>query len=95
MRKVLNKNKESIINFRTKESVKKKASKIFEKMGMDTSTALNLFLHNVIITKGLPLNLVTENGYTKKYEKKLLESSKDMDTKVYNSVKDLMNDLNN
>lgn len=88
------KNKQSVINFRTKESVKRKANIIFEKMGLDMSTALNTFLYNVIIRKGLPMNLVTENGYTVEYERELLASAKDILPKEYHSIKELMRDLN-
>jgi DNA-damage-inducible protein J len=87
--------KESVINFRTKESVKKEASKIFDKMGLDMSSALNTFLHNVIIRKAMPMNLITENGYTIAREQEIIAAAKDILPKEYSSVKDLMNDLNN
>ena len=89
------KRKEAIINFRTKETVKNKTNKIFNAVGLDMSSALNLFLHNVIITKGIPLNIVTQNGYTVQDELDMLSSSKDTaNIKTYKNFNDLWKDLN-
>lgn len=88
-------NKESIVNFRTKASVKKEATKIFDKMGLDMSSALNTFLYNVIIRKAMPMNLITENGYTVAYERELLAASKDeKGMKTYTNMEDFWKDLN-
>lgn len=88
-------NKQAIINFRTKASVKKEASKIFDKMGMDMSTAMNTFLHSVIIHRGMPMNLVTENGYTVAHERELIAASKDeKGMKTYKNMEDFWKDLN-
>ncbi len=86
--------KQTVINFRTKENIKNKANKIFDKVGLDMSSALNLFLHNVIITNSLPFQTVTENGYTHKEEIAMLASAKD--TKkitTHKNISDMWNDL--
>lgn len=44
----------SLISFRTKQSTKKKAEKIFDDMGVSMSSALNMFLTQVVRDKGLP-----------------------------------------
>lgn len=42
------------INFRVEESVKEKASKLFAELGLDMSTALNMFLRQSLIEGGMP-----------------------------------------
>ena len=86
--------KQTVINFRTKENIKNKANKIFDKVGLDMSSALNLFLHNVIITNSLPFQIVTENGYTLKEELEMVRSVKDKkNISTHKSVSDMWKDL--
>ena len=88
------KEKQDVINFRVKSRVKREASKIFDKMGMDMSTALNLFLHNVLIRKAMPMQLVTENGYTYKYESEILADLRDTNNyKSFDTVDQMIADL--
>lgn len=42
------------INFRVDENVKNQATAIFEDLGLDMSTALNLFLRQAILYGGIP-----------------------------------------
>ena len=42
------------VNFRTNKRILSRADKIFEKMGLDRSTALNMFLNRVEAEQGLP-----------------------------------------
>lgn len=44
----------SLISFRTKQSTKKKAEKIFDDIGVSMSSAINMFLTQVVRDKGLP-----------------------------------------
>ena len=67
----------SRVHVRIKDKTKKSAQKIFEKMGLDLSTAINLYLHQVILTKGIPFPLFTENGLTFQQEKEILEAEKE------------------
>jgi addiction module RelB/DinJ family antitoxin len=92
----INRSKNSVINFRTSEKVKKDSTKLLNKMGLDMSTALNLFLNNIIITKTLPMKIVTENGYTPELEDEILRASKDkIGSKTYTNMKDFWADINN
>ncbi len=56
------------IQIRTKANVKKDAQKIFSALGLDLSTAINLYLQQVIIRKGIPFTMLTENGMTPERE---------------------------
>ena len=58
------------------------------------SSALNLFLYNVVIKKAIPFDIVTENGYTPEQESKILGYSKELEGKSFKNTKELMNYLN-
>lgn len=65
----------TIVNFRTKTNIKEKAAKLFGQMGLDMSSALNMFLVKVIDMKAIPFRVTTVNGYPEKFERELLELS--------------------
>jgi DNA-damage-inducible protein J len=48
------------INIRVDNDVKNKAQNIFSNLGMDMTTAVNIFLRQVIRKNGIPFELVTE-----------------------------------
>lgn len=48
------------LNIRTPKDVKIKAEKIFDELGISTTTAFNIFLKQVIRTNGIPFELVLE-----------------------------------
>ena len=48
------------INIRVDGDVKNKAQDIFAALGMDMTTAINIFLRQAIRTNGIPFELVTE-----------------------------------
>lgn len=52
------------INVRVDESVKKQASELFEELGLDMSTALNLFLRQAISYGGIPFEIRKPNKIT-------------------------------
>ena len=45
------------INVRVDENLKKQASELFEELGLDTSTAINLFLRQAVNYGGIPFAL--------------------------------------
>ena len=61
------------IQIRTKEKTKKTAMQILEKLGLDLSTAINIYLVQIIEKRGIPFEVVTENGLTPAEEKKILK----------------------
>ncbi|MBI2577927.1 MAG: type II toxin-antitoxin system RelB/DinJ family antitoxin [Candidatus Wildermuthbacteria bacterium] len=42
------------LNIRIDKEIKEKAGKTLSSLGLDTSTAIRLFLHQVVIEQGLP-----------------------------------------
>ena len=83
------------INFRTKQAYKTKAQHILAELGLDMSTAMNMFLVQVIQKKGIPFPILTENKMTPESEKHILEETEDAkkNEKVYSSSKELFDDV--
>ena len=78
------------INTRVEPKVKEKANSIFKRIGLSTSDAVNMFLHNVVIHNGIPFDLKIPNAVTLKAindveEKKNLESGDSLDD-VFNAL---------
>ena len=48
------------INIRTESEVKAKAQDVFSRLGMDLSTAINLFLRQVIYKQGVSFDISVE-----------------------------------
>lgn len=49
------------ISIRTDSEVKEAANEIFKKIGLDMSTAVNIFLRQVVISNGIPFSIQAEN----------------------------------
>ena len=88
------------INIRTDANLKKAATKILEGMGLDMSSAVKLFLNQVVITKKIPFPIRTVNGFTVEEEESLkrdiAEAEKEFKEgklKVYDSIEELHDDI--
>ncbi|MCX6715943.1 MAG: type II toxin-antitoxin system RelB/DinJ family antitoxin [Candidatus Taylorbacteria bacterium] len=85
------------IQLRIDAQTKKRAQSVFKKLGIDISSAMKLFLNQVIKTGSIPFVVRTANGYTPEFERMLLDEIKAMESgkeKSFKSVRDLMADLN-
>jgi DNA-damage-inducible protein J len=67
----------STIQVRIKDSKKKAAKKVFDTIGIDMSSAIKLYLHQVVITQSIPFKIVTENRMTPKQEAEILKASRE------------------
>lgn len=61
------------IQVRTDEKTKKSAMRILSNLGLDLSTAINMYLVQIIAKKGIPFQILTENGYTPEAEAAILK----------------------
>lgn len=80
------------ITIRVDEKVKKEAEELFHEMGLNMSTAMNIFLKRCILEEGIPFELKVPN-------KKTLKALDDVNkgkglSKEFDSIKELMEDLN-
>ncbi|MEI8230889.1 MAG: type II toxin-antitoxin system RelB/DinJ family antitoxin [Candidatus Peregrinibacteria bacterium] len=63
------------IQIRTNPKTKKDAQKVLSKLGLDLSTAINVYLVQIVATQSIPFQIVTENGYTPAAEQKMLKEA--------------------
>lgn len=76
---------------RIDSEIKKQASSIFEKLGLDMSSAVNIFLHQCVLKGGLPFKVEIPN-YTESTLKAMEEAekiSRDPSAESYSSMEDL------
>ena len=52
--------KNTVISVRVQEETKKEAERLFEEIGLSMSTAVNLFLKQVVLTGKIPFELSAE-----------------------------------
>lgn len=62
------------IQIRIDEKTKRSAKRVFGKLGIDMSTAIKVFLKQVVTHNGIPMRLVTENGITPAEERAILKA---------------------
>jgi len=65
------------IQLRIDNKTKRQASNIIKKLGLDLSTAIKLYLKQIIINQGIPFRVRTENGYTPEFEDSLLRAEEE------------------
>lgn len=63
------------LSARVDADTKEKANEIFQKLGINLSTAVNIYLHSVVINQGIPFPLTLNklnisNAYAIEYEEK-------------------------
>ena len=84
-----------VIQIRIDAGTKNKAQKVLEGMGFDMSSAVKVFLRQVINTNSIPFTIYTENGFTHFAEKRTLRETKEAlkKGKRYSSTKDAFDDI--
>lgn len=77
----------SVINIRTDTDVKQEAERIYKRLGMNMSTAVNIFLRQTIRKNGIPFD-VTLDEPSEELIREMEETKKlidDNNAKQYNS----------
>lgn len=84
----------AIINVRVDENVKKQANELFEDLGLDMSTALNLFLRQAIRYGGIPFEIRKPNEETLDAMDEVRRiRNGELKAKRYNNVEEMFTDL--
>ena len=76
---------------RIDSDVKRQASALFRRLGLDMSSAINLFLHQCVLRGGLPFS-VEMPGYSQEMLEAMSEAkriARDPDVKGYSSMEEL------
>jgi len=83
------------LNIRLDSEIKKKAQKIFADLGLDTTTAINIFLRQVIRTNGLPFEIKadTPNEETIEAINEIETLKNNPNKKVYYTFSELLEDV--
>ena len=69
--------KSTNLNIRIDKTVKELSEKVFNDLGINMSTAINMFLHQVIRTNSIPFNLIgKKNEENMENEEKLKEGKR-------------------
>ncbi len=72
----------SLIQVRVDDEVKMQADKLFSTLGIDTPTAIRMFLKQSIMRHGIPFAVTTVDDFHNSYNLKALEASaKNMEKK--------------
>ncbi len=87
--------KGAVLQVRVNARVKRDAQKALKGMGLDVSTAVNMFLNKVVATQSIPFEVRTVNGFTPEQEQMYLRESAwaEKHAKRYDSVDELMDSI--
>jgi DNA-damage-inducible protein J len=83
------------IQIRIDSKTKNEAKKVLDGLGMDMSSAIKIFFHQIINTKNFPCELRDENGFTLRNAEILREAIRDAENsnKTFSNGSDIINDL--
>ena len=83
------------IQVRTQAKTKKNVQKILSELGLDMSTAINIYLVQIEKHGGIPFSVLTENGMTLKAERDIIALAEETrkSKKSYSSAKEMFNDI--
>ena len=79
------------IQIRVDEKTKRAASLALKDMGLDISSGVKLFLHQVVKSQTIPFPIRTANGFTPFQEKRMVRETKEAlrSGKSYTSIEEL------
>lgn len=88
------------VQARIDTKVKKDTKRILDKLGLDFSSAINLYFRQITQKKGIPFRVLTENGFTDEEERAMLREVEDIRTGkkqalTFDSVDDMMRYVKN
>ena len=83
------------IQIRVEQKMKKAASRTFKGMGLDISSGVKLFLHQVVKSKTIPFPIRTVNGFTVEQERQMIKEGNEAlrHGKSYKNAKEMFNDM--
>lgn len=80
------------VRARVKPELKDQAVKILEQLGLSTTDAIKMLLHQIVLNNGLPFDIKIPNKETQKI---LKEVNQGKNLIRHNSLEDMFNDLDN
>jgi len=83
-------NANTTISVRTEKKLKDKVGKILEELGLNHSTAINIYYHQILANRGIPFDLKVPNKTT---VKALEDSRTKKNMEKFNNTDELFDDL--
>ena len=85
----------ALVQVRTDDHLKKQAQKVLKQLGLDLSSAVNMYLYQIVATESIPFPIRTVNGFTPEQEQKMLQETEEAlkHGKRYDSVEELHRDI--
>ena len=80
----------AVIQTRVDPALKYDADKFFESIGMDTTTAIRIFLKQTLIQHKIPFEIVQDSSFYSEKNKKALEHSKIQMENGHHSIHELV-----
>ena len=92
----MNTQKTTVITIRVESQLKQEAEELFRSLGLNLSTACNIFLRKAVATQQIPftVGVSSPNEETVHAMEEALRISKSKTGKAFENVDDLMKDLN-
>ncbi len=94
-------NNNAVINVRVSPDVKKKSQELFDDLGLNTTTAINIFLKKAIEVGGIPFDVIKDECSHIPNEETILALEQNEldrrngdDSKVYNNTLDVIEAMN-
>jgi len=83
------------IQIRVDGKMKREASKAFKGMGLDISSGVKLFLHQVVKSQTIPFPIRTVNGFTVAQERQMVRETNEAlrSGKSYKTAKEMFDDI--
>ena len=83
------------LQLRIDAATKAQAQKVLEKLGLDLSSGIKLFLTQVIRSRSIPFSIRTANGFTPAQERSMIKESEwaKKHGKRFSSVKEMIDDI--
>lgn len=88
-----NTNESTNLNIRVDKDIKEQSEEIFSKLGLNMTTAINMFLRTVIRENGIPFEISLDNTKVKTI-KALAEERKILQAKGHSDMEDLVRAMN-
>lgn len=82
--------KTAVLQTRVDEALKKDADAFFESIGMDTTTAIRVFLKQTLIQRKIPFEIVQDNSFYSKKNMQALEHSRTQMENGQHSIRELI-----
>lgn len=82
------------IQIRTKDTLKKQAQKVLSEMQLDLTSAINMYLYQIVATESIPFPIRTVNGFTPEQEAQMVRETEEAlrSGKSYDSIEELLRD---